>query len=169
LVCQNPIISGSTPVCKLTTNTYTTESGKTNYDWTVSFGGTIVSGGDGFDFVTVRWTSAGSRSVKVIYSYENCTSLTITTFPVVVGNTMPGLSGPGSSFLNTTGTYTTDTGQTNYDWTVSSGGTITVGGDGFNSVTVLWNATGSQSIQVTYTSSYGCTVGTTTFPVTVSP
>ncbi|HOW41463.1 MAG TPA: T9SS type A sorting domain-containing protein [Bacteroidales bacterium] len=44
--------------------------------------------------------------------------------------------------------------MTAYDWTVS-GGSITSGGDGNNTATVTWSASGAQTISVTY-SSLGC-------------
>ncbi|MEQ9425068.1 MAG: Ig-like domain-containing protein, partial [Cyclobacteriaceae bacterium] len=54
--------------------------------------------------------------------------------------------------------YTTQSGQSNYVWTVSSGGTITAGGTGTdNSVTVTWNTAGSRSVSVNYEDSNGCT------------
>ncbi|MBT1708567.1 gliding motility-associated C-terminal domain-containing protein [Fulvivirgaceae bacterium PWU5] len=54
--------------------------------------------------------------------------------------------------------YGTDGFKTNYQWTVSAGGTITAGG-GVNdsTVTVTWNTPGNQTVSVNYEDIYGCT------------
>ncbi|MBW8244190.1 gliding motility-associated C-terminal domain-containing protein [Muricauda oceani] len=47
--------------------TYTTESGKQNYSWTVT-GGTVVDGGGiTDDFVSVNWTSLQENSISIAY------------------------------------------------------------------------------------------------------
>jgi hypothetical protein len=35
-----------------------------NYDWTVPSGGTLISGGDGYDFATIRFNSAAAHDVQ---------------------------------------------------------------------------------------------------------
>ena len=65
--------------------------------------------------------------------------------------------------------YTTESGMTGYIWTISAGGTITAG-DGTNSITVTWNTTGSQTISVNYTDTFGCVaLNATVYDVTVNP
>ncbi|MEQ9473069.1 MAG: hypothetical protein RIG88_20635, partial [Roseitalea porphyridii] len=132
------------------------QSGQSNYVWTVSSGGTITAGGTGTDnSVTVTWNTAGSRSVSVNYEDSNgCTASSATVSSVTV-NALPTPTFTAEVTdvcAGTTGNvYTTQSGQSNYVWTVSSGGTITAGGTGTdNSVTVTWNTAGSRSVSVNY-------------------
>lgn len=73
-------------ICFNNIYTYTTESGMTNYQWTV-IGGTITSGGDSAsDFVTIDWDQSMTGSITVTYyastlcngSATNTLNLTIT-------------------------------------------------------------------------------------------
>ena len=81
--------------CGNTDVTYTTESGKTNYIWTVpGVLGTdysISSGGVGTsdNTVTLKWLTAGSKTVTINYSDNGCagasaTSSTPTTIPTIL-------------------------------------------------------------------------------------
>ena len=171
-----PTINGPTPVCVNSTgNLYTTESGMSNYSWTVSAGGTITSGGGAAnDFVEVTWNATGPQSVSVSYTNANgCTAGAPTVFPIsVIPQPVPSIAGPSPVCLNSTGNvYSTDAGMSNYIWTVSAGGTITNGGGAANDfVEVSWNTTGPQTVTVSYTDASGCTAATPSIlPVTVVP
>ena len=53
---------------------------------------------------------------------------------------------------NSANLYTAVAGKTNYVWVISAGGSITAGGTSTdNTVTVLWNSAGAQSVGVKYT------------------
>jgi hypothetical protein len=89
-VCTNsipePTIAGDVSVCEGSTfEVYTTESGMTNYNWTVT-GGDIVNGGTTTDNkVTVTWCTIGTGHVKVNYvNTYGCTATAQTDYPVVV-------------------------------------------------------------------------------------
>jgi hypothetical protein len=170
-----PTITGTTTVCAGTTgNVYTTQAGMTNYQWSVSAGGTITAGGGtGNNTITVTWNNIGTQTVSVNYSDANgCTAISPTVYFVTVNTTMvPFITGPDPVCVNSTGNvYATQTGMTNYLWSVSAGGTITAGGGtGNNSITVTWNTAGAQSVTVDFTNAYGCTVSNpTSYPVTVN-
>ncbi|RXG20424.1 T9SS type B sorting domain-containing protein, partial [Leeuwenhoekiella marinoflava] len=62
-------IEASEPTACLGTEImYTTQSGMTNYEWAITSGGSIVSGGGTSDnFVIVLWDTAGDNSVSVDY------------------------------------------------------------------------------------------------------
>ena len=62
--------------------------------------------------------------------------------------------------------YSTQTGMSNYNWSIT-GGTITAGGL-TASVTVTWNTIGTQSISVYHTDDNGCTSNQVIYPVTVN-
>lgn len=88
-------ISGPASVCEGSTgNVYTTETGMSEYAWEVSTGGTITDGGtSASNTVTVTWTTAGARTVKVNYKdTDDCTSASPTTYNVTV-NPLPGSAG----------------------------------------------------------------------------
>ncbi|MGV3696831.1 Ig-like domain-containing protein [Flavobacterium sp.] len=59
------INGGNDPACAFDQITYTTNPGMANYTWTISPNGTIVDGGNGFDFVTVSWIAVGPALVSV--------------------------------------------------------------------------------------------------------
>jgi uncharacterized repeat protein (TIGR01451 family) len=170
-----PTIAGPSSVCVNSTgNVYTTQAGMFAYNWTVSAGGTITAGGTAAsNTVTVTWNTVGAQTVKVNYTNANgCTASSQTTFNVTVNALpVPTLAGPTPVCQNSTGNvYTTQVGMTGYVWTVSAGGTITAGGTAAsNTVTIIWNTVGAQTVKVNYTNANGCTaVAPVTFNVTVN-
>jgi hypothetical protein len=161
-VCQNPEISH-----------YYTNSGMVNYEWFVSDGGTIASGGGLNDsFVVVEWDSTGEQSVQVNYStLMGCRShlpgmlnVLVQPLPVPTVTGMPVVCEGGAGSV-----YYTDPGMNNYIWTVSPGATIISGGDpASDSIRVIWNISSQQFIRVNYATSMGCTgISPTVYPVQV--
>jgi len=169
-----PTITGPNSVCVNSTgHVYTTEAGMTNYSWTVSAGGTITSGSTS-NAITVTWSTTGAKTVSVnYYNANNCTAATPTVYNVTVNPLpVPTITGLSTVCKGTTGVvYTTQTGMTNYIWTVSAGGTITAGGTPTsNSVTITWNTAGVQAVTVNYTNANGCTAASpVSYSVTVNP
>jgi len=169
-----PTITGPNSVCVNSTgNVYTTETGMTNYSWTVSAGGTITSGSTS-NAITVTWSTTGAKTVSVnYYNANNCTAANPTVYNVTVNPLpVPTITGLSTVCKGTTGVvYTTQTGMTNYIWTVSAGGTITAGGTPTsNSVTITWNTAGVQAVTVNYTNANGCTAASpVSYSVTVNP
>jgi hypothetical protein len=85
-----PTISGSAPVIQVPAQVvYTTETGMTNYVWTVTSGGT-VSAGAGTNQVTVNWTSMTNQNITVTYkNASGCAgtytkAITLTSLPTAV-------------------------------------------------------------------------------------
>ena len=80
-----PTLSGNTNVCAGSSgNTYTTESGMSNYNWVLSAGGGTITGG-GAETITVTWTSSGTQTVSVNYTDTNgCTAASQTVYDVLV-------------------------------------------------------------------------------------
>lgn len=166
-----PTVAGPATVCAGSTgNVYSTEAGMTGYSWTVSAGGTITAGA-GTNTVTVTWSTVGAKTLSVNYTNANsCTAPTATVYNVTVNSLpTPTLSGPTPAGVGTTQVYTTEAGMSNYVWTVSAGGSITAGGTlTSNTVTVLWNTAGAQTVSVNYNNANNCPAATSTvFPVTV--
>lgn len=167
-----PTVGGPASVCVNSTgNVYTTQSGMTNYLWTVSTGGTIV-GANNASSVNITWNSTGSQSVSVTYKNGNgCTAASPTTYTVNVNaRPSPTITGPASACAGTSGhVYSTQTSMTNYQWSLTSGGTI-MSGQGTASVTVTWNAGGPQTVYVNYSNASNCNASTAAaFPVTINP
>jgi hypothetical protein len=169
-----PTITGPVSVCAGTTgNVYTTQSGMSNYIWSVSAGGTITANGtSNKNTVTVTWNTAGSQHVSVDYYNSNGCHAAIPAVLNVTVNALPvpTISGPSTLCSGISGIYTTETGKTNYTWSVSSGGIIVAGGStSSSSITVKWTATGSQWVKVNYSNSTGCrATANTQFNITVN-
>jgi uncharacterized protein (TIGR02145 family) len=165
-----PAIVGTPVLCAGTTSViYSTQPGMTGYTWTISAGGTITSGAT-TDAITVTWSTPGAQTVSVNFNDLNgCTALIPAVYQVTVNPLpVPSVTGPGSVCLNSTGTYLTDAGMSNYMWSVSAGGIIT-SGTGTNSIDVLWSTTGVKTITVNYIDANGCAAAMpSTYSVTVS-
>jgi uncharacterized protein (TIGR02145 family) len=87
-VAPVPVITGNTSPLTGTAQTYSTETGKLNYLWTFSSGGTLISGG-GFSnsTITIQWNTTGAQWVRVNYTDANgCKALTPTQLDILVFN-----------------------------------------------------------------------------------
>jgi len=167
-----PTITGSSPVCEGETGvTYTTESLMSSYSWTISPGGNITNGLF-TNMITVTWNTAGSQAISVTYTDGNGCSASQPSVKNVTVNPrpVPTITGSSSVCEGTMGiTYTTEPLMSGYSWTISPGGNIT-NGLFSNMITVTWNTTGSQTVMVNYTNSFGCSAQQATVKnVTVNP
>ncbi|MBL0334032.1 MAG: hypothetical protein IPP73_01470 [Chitinophagaceae bacterium] len=130
----HPAISSSvnTPVCTNTNVVYSTEAGKTNYQWILDgIEGTdyqVISGGTN-NTVTVNWLTSGTKQVSVIYQNpEGCSGT-----PASVTTTIHAAS---ASITNNTGTALLDcnhpaisltaAGGVSYVWNNGLGNTASV-------------------------------------------
>lgn len=159
------VISGPTSICNPPSvgNIYSATAGFTNYNWSVSAGGTITSG-NGTSSIAVSWTTIGTKIVTLIVTdAHGCSSLPIEYNLEVFNATTPTITGLASICgIPATGkTYSTEAGMTGYIWTVSAGGTLTSGA-GSNEVTIDWNAVGAQTVEVTYIDTHGCSPASAT-------
>jgi len=168
-----PVITGPSNVCiNSTGNVYTTQAGMTNYIWSVSAGGIITAGGTATSStVTVSWNTVGAQTVSVSYTTANgCSAVAPSVFNVTVNVLpFPTITGQNSTCVNSGYyNYTTESGQLNYVWNVSSGGIVNYG-SGTNQIQVSWIGSGTQMVSVNYTNSFGCTAAAPTiFSVTVN-
>ena len=171
----SPTITGQSSVC---VNSgyymYTTQAAMTGYTWSISSGGSIVSGGT-TNVVTVNWTAAGSQTISVNYTNANgCAAPAPGTLAVTV-SAMPGsagsISGPatvcaGSS--NSVYTVSTIPNTHSYIWTLPSGASI-VNGMYSNTITVSFSSS-AVSGDITVYGNNLCGNGAVSppFPVTVN-
>jgi hypothetical protein len=152
-----PSISGTFSLCAGTTVTYSTEASKTNYVWTVSSGGTILSGA-GTRQVNVLWSSAGANTISVIYTTSSgCAVLNPTVKAVTVyAIPTPTITGPTSPCVGAYEYYATENGMTNYSWTLGGSGGIIYSGFNSHQIYVKWTLSGAKTVSVNYTAAGGC-------------
>jgi uncharacterized protein (TIGR02145 family) len=169
-----PTISGPLSVCANSIATYTTEASMTNYSWTI-LGGGVITLGSTTNTITVQWGPAnGTYTIQVNYiNSDGCTAAAPTPINITV-NTLPTPTITGSNNVCSglpTQIYSTQVGMSNYSWIVSAGGSIASGGATTdNTVTVLWNTAGAQTVSVNYVVGTGCTAPLPiSFPVIVHP
>jgi hypothetical protein len=150
-----PTIAGPALACQGATATYTTQTGMTNYIWTVTAGGNITSGA-GTSSITVNWTAVGAQTVTVTYT-NICAAATPGTYSVTVNSApVPTIGSTNNPCVGSTNNiYYTESGMTGYVWTVSAGGTI-VSGQGTSILNVTWNQIGAQTVSVNYSNASGC-------------
>ncbi len=131
--------------------TYFTESGMSNYVWTIS-GGNITSGGTGSNTATVSWGTGTNGTITVTYkSPAGCLAAAPTSKNVSLNTqNVPVINlGTASDVCpNQVATYTTDDNKFNYNWSVV-GGSIQ-SGQGTESITVIWDGNGASSVNVEY-------------------
>jgi hypothetical protein len=153
--------------------TYSTESGQSNYIWTIPGTSgtdyTITAGGTGTssNTVTLTWLTSGPKNVAINYTNAtNCTAVTsVVNSTIVNALPVPTFTAEPTTDVcaGTSVTYTTQSGQENYVWTVSGSAgidyTITSGGIGpfDNSVTLTWLSSGTKNVTVNYSNSNNCT------------
>lgn len=153
-----PTLTGLTNVCKNTPTVYSTEAGMSNYTWTVTAGGTIVSGGSPSDpTITISWNNPGTETVSVNYTAgTGCTAgapqnLTVTVKP------SPVISNAGtSSVCNSDSTHIilqSNPAGSVFSW-IASGSSPNVSGYSSSSGPVIIQKlqnTGTSTETVTYT------------------
>ena len=171
-----PTISGQTSMCVNSGfYNYSTQSGFSNYSWTVSAGGTITFG-QGTSVAQVNWTSSGAQTISVVYSNANgCYPVTPTVMNVTV-TPLPGnagsITGPSSVCAGSNGsnyTVTTIPNASTYIWNLPAGATI-ASGAGTNTISVNFAANASSGNITVYGNNL-CGPGSASlpFPVTVNP
>lgn len=110
----------------------------------------------------------GPYEVRYSYISTNACQSDTSVFTMVHPLPVPTITGAASVCVGTTGVvYTTEAGMGAYNWTISTGGTITAGA-GTNQITVTWTAAGPQAVNVSYANANNCTAATA-LSVTVNP
>ena len=151
-----PALNGPDSTCiNSAGQVFSTDPGQSNYVWNHP-GGTVVAGGSPLDnTITLTWNSTGIKIVCVNYTQNNCTAIAPTCHAVLVNpRPVPTITGNINPPFGSTTQYTTQSGMSNYSWTVTGGSFMSpVNG---NVVSVKWTSSGNQYITVNYTNSHGC-------------
>ncbi len=162
-------------VCFNTTQTYTTQTGKFNYLWTVT-GGTISSG-QGTETITVDWGAAGTGTIKVAYSSASTSTelessirnITINNIPTVGTINAPAGVCENTALILTSPTVTSASAITSQGWKLdgmafTSGSTVNYTQNGQSLVYEAVNACGPQTSNATMITVYALPTVTTTWP-----
>ena len=175
-----PTITGDTLVCEGSPElTYTTESGKSNYQWVVSSGGTVTGGGQtDNNYVTVAWSTPGLKTVSVNYRESNGCFAAEPTVLFVQNKPFPVITNAGSiiicSGVNVNITPQTDFPGTTFTWTAIGSSAAVTGysdGEGMTISDILLNTAalpGTVTYFVTPVND-GCVGDPANFVVTVNP
>lgn len=169
-----PTISGDDFPCP-GAQTYTVGgvTGANDYTWTVTGGGTIQSG-QGTATIIIDWTATGGPYTIEVTPSNSCGNGTSNTLdvtvdgpPVLGAATISGNNNPCP--VSETYTVSSVANATGYNWTLTSGGTIT-SGQGTATVTVNWTtAGGPYTLSVNATNTCGTSALAATYAVTVQP
>jgi len=147
---------------------YTTQSGMSSYNWVVSGGGSITSGGGSSDnSVTVTWNTAGPQSVSVSYTDANgCTPSAPTIRNVTVDAPISAttISYGGTAYCATGTAHVSFSGQTGGTFTSTTGLNINSSSGDID----LANSTPGDYV-VTYSVSNGSCSLSTTANITINP
>ncbi|MBN2480207.1 MAG: hypothetical protein JXB19_00580 [Bacteroidales bacterium] len=157
MVYESPTASisssdGDNTICTGESVTFTAGGG-TNYNFYVN--GISVQNGSSATYVSSSLTD-GSIIYVVVTNASGCADYSEDIAMTVHAGPVPVIDGSVITCTGDIETYTTESGMTNYSWTVI-GGIISAGGTSTDhSVTVTWETTGTQSVFVNYENSYGC-------------
>ncbi|MFN5318423.1 MAG: T9SS type A sorting domain-containing protein, partial [Bacteroidia bacterium] len=147
-VSSSNICAGSTGVV------FTTQSGMLSYTWNISGTGNSITSGSATNSILTAWGSNGGN-VTLNYTDPNgCSAASaISQAVTITPRATPTFTVTGASPVcqgATLQTFTTQTGRSNYLWSVV-GGTITAGGGPTNnSATITWNTPGTGIVAVNY-------------------
>jgi len=177
-VVLNPLVpSGLSPLCanQATGIIYSClNTPQSTYTWHIQ-GGNIVSG-NGTNSVTVDWTLTGPGVGALWYEEFSITSDTscygISDTIYVTINPSPATSAIAGNLevcmLDSTGQFSvTATSGSSYSWNALSGTILS--GSGTNSITATWGTSGTFTVYVIETNSFGCYGDTVSRQVEVNP
>ncbi|WP_163400110.1 fibronectin type III domain-containing protein, partial [Flavobacterium fluviatile] len=165
----------SSPVCTNVDVTYTTQSGKSNYVWTIpgTLGTdyTISAGSTTTNSVTLKWLTSGSKTVTVNYSGA-CSgppatnTVIVNSLPAAAG-TITGASSVCQGQTNVSYSVPVIANATSYIWSYSGTGATITGTTNTPTITFASNAT-SGNLTVYGVNSCGNGIVSANYAITVS-
>ncbi len=162
-------IAGSTQICPGSFYTYSvTSSLPGSFSWSAANGTIISTMGANNDSVVIKWLGTGSQVVTVSQMVNGCTgsaTLAVSNVPV------PTIAGASSVCRDSLANYTASGALPagSYTWTVvpAAAGTIQ-GGQGTNSVNILWPGGTSPGSTTANVQVVVCGYPPVNFPVTIT-
>ncbi|MFN5371431.1 MAG: PKD domain-containing protein, partial [Bacteroidia bacterium] len=146
-VSSSNVCAGSSSVV------FTTQSGMTGYTWNITGVGNSIVSGAGTNSVITSWGSNGGNITLNYTNPNGCNAASAISQAVTITPlATPTFTATGTNPVcqgATAQTFTTQTGRSNYLWSVV-GGTITAGGGNTNSATITWNTPGAGVVAVNY-------------------
>jgi gliding motility-associated-like protein len=158
-VTPSTFITGQQTFCGQQAAVYSSSpSSATIYNWTVNGGSVQSNNGDN---ILIQWNIIGTGSIILTaVNAEGCDttlSYTVDIYP----QPSPSVTGPATTCTPSSNSYSlSPSSNNNYSWSVT-GGTI-AGSAVEDSIQVLWNTTGTGTISLTESNSYGCDTTVTT-------
>lgn len=152
-----PVISGPSPVCKNTTQSYScAPTTGDKYEWAFTPGtatlGSIISG-QGTPNITVLWNNAAGVATLGV-TVTTCGVAQATSKNITVTNPpAPVITGPTSWCQNVGATFSTATSGTSWTWNWGDG---TANSSGQNPPNHTWTTPGTYSVTLTVTDPNGC-------------
>jgi gliding motility-associated-like protein len=149
-----PVISGPSPACAFKATTYTTNTTTGNtYQWNVT-GGTIL-GSSTDTSITVKWNGSGTGSVTLLQTnVSGCDSSVGINIPIRP-TPAPVITGPVTVCAFKTYAYNANTTAGNsYQWSMAGGAIL--GSSTDTIVIVRWNGSGTGTVTLNQTNSFGC-------------
>ena len=137
-------------ICESETVTYSTDASCSGFSWTISGDYNIIDGGGTADnFVTIEWLSGPQGIIELAVSGcsggNYCLEPTVEVVPIISDNAE--IRGPEKVCRMDESTYyMEDYSATDFNWTVTAGGTI-LEGQNTNSIKVRWDGPVSPNVQ----------------------
>jgi gliding motility-associated-like protein len=137
-------------ICENTTVTYSTDASCSGFSWTITGDYNIIDGGGAADnFITIEWLSGPEGIIELGVSScsggNYCLAPTIELIPIISDNAE--IKGPEKVCrLDESTYYMEDYSATDFNWSVTSGGTI-LEGQNTNSIKVRWEGQVSPNVQ----------------------
>jgi len=129
----------------------------TGYHWTVP-SGTIILSGQNTTTIYVNFGDSATSGNISVYGFNCCENgVPDSVYIHVYPRPDPGITGNDTACSGGTSIYQTEAENSIYLWGISPGGVIQSGGTTLDtSVTVIWNSTGANWVQVNYIDTNGC-------------
>jgi len=157
-----PILNGLDSVCAGTSGVvYTTESGFSDYLWTISPGGTPL-GAVNTNTVSVNWAADATPSQSVTVSYANSLGCSNSTVHSVTIKPLPVSTFTGSTTVCQLHPdpylYPANSGPPcSYTWSITPPAYGSIANSNVSPASVTWNTTGQAALRLDAITPFGCT------------
>ena len=151
-----PVISGMDTLCEFTNGLSYSTPNVPGASWLWNVIGGTISSGAGTNIISVDWGASGTGSISLTETDGSGCDANVMLPITIHPKPAPIISGPDPVCAWSGGhIYSTPfVAGSAYSWSIS-GGTISAGG-AINTIVVDWNGSGTGTLTVTETNSFGC-------------